>query len=440
MDADLIIRGATVVTCAGRVLPDGEVAVAGGRIVHVGPAGSLPVEAGRRAGCTVIDGCGKALLPGLVNAHCHAAMTLFRGYADDMLLMPWLEERIFPIEARLTGEDVYWGTMLAAVEMLLAGVTCFADMYFFMDDTARACADSGIRASLSVGLVALGPARESLEKLDRAVDFARRWHGGENGRITTMLGPHAPYTCPPEFLREVIAASAAQDIPIHIHLAETAGEVAQTKERYGRTPVQLMEELGLFDRQVLAAHCVHVDAADRAILARMRGGVSHNPRSNLKLACGIAPVAGMLAEQVPVGLGTDGAASANQLGIFEEMRLAALLQKTTSGDPTVLPAPQALELATLGGARALGLARSIGSIEVGKAADLILVDLERPRLTPHHDVTSLLVYSAQDGDVDTVIVDGRVVVRNGRVLTVDVERVRAEVRERAARLAAEVGG
>ncbi len=446
---DLVIANAWVVSLdpAIGVVVGGEVGIAGGRIAYVRRPGDGaaapprgPGAAGSGAGPQVIDARGMALLPGFVNAHCHAAMTLLRGYADDMTLMPWLTEKIWPVEARLSGEDVYWGTLLACVEMLRAGVTTFADMYFFMDEAAEACAAAGIRAALSVGIVAIGPdggvAPEAEEKLARGVDFWRRWHGRADGRITAMLGPHAPYTCPPTFLRQVIAAAAPEDIPIHIHLAETAGEVERCREKHGVSPVRLMAELGLFERRVLAAHCVHVDAGDRAILARMRGGVAHNPLSNMKLASGIAPVATMLAEGVPVGLGTDGAASTNSLGMFEELRAAALLQKVSTGDPTVLPAPQALELATVGGARAVGLEDAIGSITPGKAADLVLVDLTHPRLQPHHDVVSLLAYSAQDGDVHTVIVGGRVVVRERRVLTVDEEAVRREAAARARRLVA----
>lgn len=448
---EIVIRGATVVTMDKQigVVEDGEVGIEGGRIAYVRPAGAAAgsgagpgAAAGAGSAATrpeVIDGRGKALLPGFVNAHCHAAMTLLRGYADDMTLMPWLEERIFPAEARLTGEDAYWGTLLACAEMLRAGVTTVADMYFFMDDVARACQESGIRASLSVGLVALGPdggvAADAGEKLRRAHDFCRRWEGAADGRITTMLGPHAPYTCPPGFLREVVAAAGDGDFPVHIHLSETAGEVERCRAAHGVSPIQLMERLGMFERRVLAAHCVHVDAADRAILARMRGGVAHNPLSNLKLASGIAPVRDMLAEGVPVGLGTDGAASTNALGMFEELRSGALLQKVTTGDATALPAPAALELATLGGARAVSLADRVGSITPGKQADLVLVDLDHPRLSPRHDILSLLAYSAQDGDVDTVLVAGRVVVRGRRLLTIDEERVRAEAAARARRLA-----
>lgn len=450
---DLVIRNAWVVSMdpALGVIPRGEVGIAGGRIAYVRSAAEAGPGAGTAAGTgggtgggdgrpQVIDAQGMALLPGFVNAHCHAAMTLLRGYADDMTLMPWLTQRIWPVEARLTGEDVYWGTLLACLEMLRAGVTAFADMYFFMDDAAQACADAGIRASLSVGIVAVGPdggiAPDAADKLRRGLDFCHRWQGGADGRITTMLGPHAPYTCPPAFLREVAAAAAPGDIPIHIHLAETAEEVERCRAEHGVSPVRLLSEIGLFERRLLAAHCVHVDAGDRAILARMRGGVAHNPLSNMKLASGIAPVAAMLAEGVPVGLGTDGAASTNALGMFEQLRTAALLQKASTGDATVLPAMRALELATMGGARAIGLEEEIGSITPGKAADLVLVDLAHPRLCPQHDVVSLLAYSAQDGDVHTVIVAGRVVVRDRRVLTVDEEAVRREAQARARRLVA----
>lgn len=455
MDLDLIIRGADVITMdpvLGRIAA-AEVGVRNGLIEYVkgsseagetgaGETGSRGTGSRETGAAVVLDGRGKVLIPGFVNTHCHAAMTLLRGYADDMTLMPWLEDKIWPAEARLTGEDVYWGTLLACVEMLKAGVTCFADMYFFMDEAAEACAHAGIRASLSVGMIGMGPdggvAPEAGKKLAAAVDFHRRWHGREDGRITVMLGPHAPYTCPPPFMRDVIEAAAGADIPIHIHLSETEGEVRRCREAHGRSPIRLMMDLGLFQRQVLAAHCVHVDAADRSILAAMRGGVAHNPLSNLKLGSGIAPVAAMLAAGVPVGLGTDGAASTNALGMFEQMRTAALLQKVQSGDPTILPAGQALELATAGGARVLGLGDGIGSIAPGKRADLVLVDLGHPRLTPRHDLVSLLAYSGQDGDVHSVVVDGRLVVRAGRVVTVDEERVRDQVETRAKRLVAGV--
>lgn len=421
-------------------LPRGEVGISGSKIAYVHPSspgsrdGGRPLPLPGRAQPQVIEASGMILIPGLVNAHCHAAMTLLRGYADDMTLQPWLEEKIWPVEARLTGEDVYWGTLLACVEMLKAGVTCFADMYFFMDDAARACVDAGIRASLSVGIVAGAPDGSLLPgaeaKLQAALDFCQRWNEAE-GRITAMLGPHAPYTCPPEFLRDVIQAAERHDLAIHIHLSETALEVRRSRETTGKSPVRNMADLGMFERHVLAAHCVHVDAEDIRILAGIRGGVAHNPLSNLKLASGIAPVAEMLEAGVRVGIGTDGAASANSLGMFEEIRLAALLQKGRTGNPTVVPASTAMEMATMGGARVLGLQDRIGSITPGKEADLVLLDVNKARLTPFHDALSLLAYSVQDGDVHTVIVGGRLVVVGGRFIPVDEAEIRSRVQERA---------
>lgn len=452
---DLVIRGCAAITMDRErpFLAEAEIGVADRSILYVRPAGgagSSYAETGRgtsgfaqkpgQEGARVLDGRGKLCLPGLVNAHCHAAMTLLRGYADDMRLMPWLTEKIWPLEARLTGEDVYWGTLLACAEMLRAGITAFADMYFFMDEAARACADAGIRASLSVGMIAAGEgggvAPDAWDKLERAAEFCRRWEGAAGGRITTMLGPHAPYTCPPDFLRRVVEMAGELDVAIHIHLSETEGEVRRCRQEHGCSPVQLMEAVGLFSRPVLAAHCVHVDEADLSVLARMRGGVAHNPLSNMKLASGVAPVAAMLAAGVPVALGTDGAASTNALGLFEEMRACSLLQKVTTGDPTAMPAREVLELATVGGARALGLEGRVGLLAPGYAADLVLLRLDEPRLTPLHDPWSLAVYSAQDGDVDTVLVDGRVVVEGGRLLTVDEEEVRREAARRAAALVA----
>ncbi len=438
-----------------------EIGVAGDRIVYVRPLGEAEGgeaeghrgDGGRRADgdsdaaaglprgeARVVDGRGKLCLPGLVNAHCHAAMTLLRGYADDMLLMPWLTEKIWPLEARLTGEDVYWGTLLACCEMLRAGVTAFADMYFFMDEAARACEEAGIRASLSVGMIGAAPdgsvAPDAWDKLGRAADFCRRWEGAAGGRITTMLGPHAPYTCPPAFLRRVGERAAELGVPVHIHLSETREEVERCRAEHGRSPVALAASLGLLEVPLLAAHCVHVDEADMELLAGMRGGVAHNPISNMKLASGVAPVAAMLRAGVPVALGTDGAASTNALGLFEEMRACSLLQKVTTGDPTVVPAARALELATVGGARALGLGDRLGRLAPGRLADLVLLDLAGARLTPLHDPWSLAVYSAQDGDVDTVVVAGRVVVEGGRLLTVDEAEVRREAARRAAALVA----
>ncbi len=459
----LLIRPGWVVTPGEggvQVLRGVEVEVEGGKIVRVGPAAESasfpqplsgqtsepsppggPGEAEAAGGREIISDPEAILIPGLVNAHCHAAMTLLRGYADDLPLMPWLREKIWPVEARLGPEDVYWGTLLACLEMLRAGVTSFADMYFFMEEAARACLESGIRASLSVGLIAGDEEGRVLpqaeEKLLRAVEFCRRWEGEGGGRITTMLGPHAPYTCPPDFLRQVLLAARELGVGIHIHLSETEEEVELSRARYGRSPVELLHELGYGEAPlVLAAHCVHVDPKDRELLACLPGGVAHNPRSNSKLASGIAPVVEMLEAGVNVSLGTDGPASTNQLGLFEEMRQACYLQKLRLKRADALSAAQVLEMATRGGARVMGRGGRAGEIAPGRDADLVLLKPREPRLFPRHDLVSLVVYSCQDGDVDTVVVGGEVVMRGREMRRLDEERVLHEAQRRARQLVA----
>lgn len=377
----------------------------------------------------VLGGPDVVALPGLVNAHTHVAMTLMRGYADDMPLKPWLEQKIWPTEFRLKRDDIYWGSLLGMVEMLRAGVTTFNDMYWHFDATARAAQESGIRASLSA--VLLGFMDRAERDLAAAAEFARSWKNAADGRITVMLGPHAPYTCPDSIMRCVIETAHQLGLGVHIHLSETAAEVKESIEKMGATPVAHMERLGLFEiHPVLAAHCVHVSDEDIAILARRRVGVSHNPGSNLKLASGTAPLPKMLQAGVIVGLGTDGAASNNNLDVLEEMRLAALIHKLACADPTCITAYQALELATRGGARALGLEDRIGMIAPGMKADIVLIALNQPHLTPLHNVVSHLVYSARACDVRTVLVNGAVVVNDGKVTTVDEQDIMSQVAAR----------
>ncbi|HIE12325.1 MAG TPA: amidohydrolase [Desulfotomaculum sp.] len=427
----LLIKGVTVipVTGADKLIRDGAVAVRDGEIVYVGPSSGVP---GGFDGAEVYGGADMVALPGFVNAHTHAAMTLFRSYADDLPLMKWLEESIWPLEAKLSGEDVYWGTLLACAEMLSGGTTTFADMYFFMDRVAQAVEECGIRASLSRGLIGIAPGAQAA--LAESREFIREWHGKAGGRITCMLGPHAPYTCPPDYLKQVISLAEELGVSVHIHVAETRQETDAIQKQYGCSPVFLLADTGLLDLPVLAAHCVHLSVADIEILARKGTTVAHSPESNMKLASGIAPVTRLLGAGVAVGLGTDGAASNNNLDMLEEMRSAALLQKVASGDPEALPAYAALEMATIGGARALGLGDKIGTIEVGKRADIILLNLRKPHLYPPHDVVAHVVYAAQAQDVDTVIVDGNVLVEAGWLRTVDTEAVMDNARRCARRL------
>ncbi|MEW5784603.1 MAG: amidohydrolase [Bacillota bacterium] len=426
----ILISGALIVPLseAGPEYFYGDLMVEGDRIAaltrypeRLDPAGTA----------RVIDARNLLLMPGLVNTHGHAAMSLLRSYADDLPLKDWLEQKIWPVEAGLEGDDVYWGTLLSIAEMLKGGTTTFTDMYFFMDRVAEAAAESKIRAVLSRGLV--GVTGSGSEALRESEDFIKRWHGCENGRISVTLGPHAPYTCPPDFLREIMAAAGRTGRPMQIHLAETAGEVESCLQEHGCTPIQLVHNLGLFDYPVIAAHCVHINDADIAILAEHHVGVAHNPGSNLKLGSGIAPLVKMLEAGVRVGLGTDGASSNNNLDLMEEMRLAALLAKGAAQEPTLIPAKTALRLATVEGAATLSLP-GVGRLAVGSKADLIGLNLNKPHLVPLHDPPAHLVYAASAADVELVLVDGTVLVENGALTLLDEEKIKAEASRRAMRL------
>lgn len=375
----------------------------------------------------VIDGKGNLVMPGFINCHTHAAMTMLRGYADDMTLMEWLKKKIWPREAHMQEEDYYWGTMLSVLEMIKSGTTTFADMYFYMDLVAQAVNDSGIRAVLSRGMLGIGDKAQM--DLQESRDFVAKWHGTSEGRITCMLGPHAPYTCPPDYLKEVMQLGDQMGVGLHIHLAETVTEVKEIEGKYGLRPVKLMDSIGLFSgRHVLAAHCVHLDEEEISILARQKVGIAHNPESNMKLASGIAPVPELLKAKALVGLGTDGAASNNNLDMLEEMRTCALLHKVASMDSTVLPAYQVLEMATSFGAQALGL-NNLGRLKPGYKADLIMLDLHKPHLVPLHDPVANVVYAAQSSDIKTVIIDGNMVMKDRVVLTMDEEKILYEAQK-----------
>lgn len=379
----------------------------------------------------VIDAEGKIAVPGMVNTHTHAAMTLLRSYADDMVLMDWLQNKIWPAEDGLTDDDIYWGTMLSIAEMLKSGTTCFADMYFAMDRVADAVAQTGIRAVLSRGLT--GFSDENYAKLEENAALYRERHNSADGRIHIMLGPHAPYTCSVEYLKKVIDKAKQLGCEIHMHLSETKGEVEDCIKEHGISPIKLMDSLGMFECGTLAAHCVHVDEDDLAIMAAKNVRVAHNPQSNLKLASGIAPVPAMLKHGITVGLGTDGTSSNNNLDMLEECRLASMLHKNMSGDPEILPAQQALAMATSEGAKALGF-KNTGKIEVGQKADIVLYSMDKPYWHPRHDRTSLFVYAANAADADTVFINGKLLMQNGEMLYMDLEKIYAEADMRARRL------
>ena len=426
--ADLIVRAGFVLTMAGPNIEDGAVAIRDGEILEVGPAGTILAKYSATQTISAPEG---AMLPGLVNAHTHAPMTLYRGIADDRDLMDWLENYIFPAEARnVDAEFVRWGTLLAAAEMIRTGTTTFADMYYFESDIASATREAGLRAVLGETMIDFpAPDNKTWEEAVAYVrQFAARWK--DDPLITPALAPHAPFTVSREHLLEVRRLASELGIPILIHVAETSNEVRQVTEASGSSPVAYLESIGFLADDVVAAHTVHLTDDEIAILARRGVGSVHNPESNMMLASGVAPVPALLAAGVNVGLGTDGpAGSNNDLDMISEMASAARLQKVVRGDPRALSARQVLELATIGGARALGLDEKIGSLEPGKRADLILIDLSEPGTQPIYSVESAIVYATDGSHVTTTIVDGRILMRDKKLLTVDEGAVVARARQ-----------
>ncbi|AFC29937.1 cytosine deaminase-like metal-dependent hydrolase [Paenibacillus mucilaginosus 3016] len=399
----------------------GTMIMEGSRIVYIGepPAGELG-ECDER-----VDGKGKLFLPGFVNTHGHAAMSLLRGYGDDMALQLWLQEKMWPMEAKFTAADVRSGTLLSILEMVKGGTTMFVDMYDHMNEVAKAVEESGLRACLTRGVIGLCPREVQDAKLEEAVRFAKDWHGGADGRITAMMSPHAPYTCPPDYIERIVAAAHELNLPIHTHMSETAREVQENVEQYGSRPVAHLEKLGVFSRPTLVAHGVHLTDEEIGILKQYDVRVSHNPNSNLKLASGVARVPELLKAGVLVSLGTDGAASNNNLDMLEEIRLAALIHKGVSGDPVAVPAWDALKLGTVDGARSIWL-EDVGTLQPGMKADFIAMDIDQPHFFPRTNLISHVVYSATSRDVTDVCVDGRWLVRNRECLTLDEEKIMHE--------------
>ena len=436
LTCDLLLTNAVVLTMDPQftVHRAGAIAVTGDSIAAVGP-GALAYQAAE-----TIDCGGRVVMPGLVNAHTHAPMTLLRGLADDLRLDVWLMGYMMPVERAFVSPDfVRLGTRLACAEMIRSGVTCFADMYYFEDAVADATAAAGMRA-LCAQTVLRFPTPDATsyeESLAHARDFIQRWRG--HPLIVPAPAPHAPYTCTPEILRACAELAVEFDVPLHIHLSETALEVEDSRRLHGMPVVPWVKKHGLFDAKVLAAHCVHVDEGEIRALKNYNAGVAHNPTSNLKLGAGVAPVARMIDLGVNVGIGTDGAASNNDLDMFEEVRLAALLAKGTSGDPTAIPARTALAMATRMGARAMHLDHLIGSLEAGKRADLIVLDLDRLHNVPAfgHDAGGIygqIVYASKSTDVVDVMCNGRWLMRNSALLTLDERELRYAARTEAARV------
>ena len=373
----------------------------------------------------LVSGEGKLAIPGFVNLHTHLPMVLFRGAADDLPLEEWLRDRIWPLEARLTDEAVYWGSLLGLAEMIRSGTTAFSDMYFHLDAIERAVAESGMRAVLSYGIIAAELDAHGKEELARAEETVKRLKDGEE-RMKAAVAPHSIYTCGREVWKRAVELALEQEVPIHTHLSETRTEVADCYVRHRMSPVELLQEWGGFSAPTIAAHCVHVTPSDVDILARHRVTVAHCPRSNAKLGNGIAPISRLRSAGVNVGIGTDGAASNNSLDMASELRFAALSAKAASGDPTIIPAREAVRMATVVGARALGLD---GTIAEGNRADIAIVDLEQVETIPTSDPLSSLVYSAGRGAVTDVVVDGRFLMRDRSLTTIDEDRVKYEVKE-----------
>jgi len=432
---DLIIEGDYVVsmTSDNTVYKNGAVAVDDGRIIAIGPAEEISsaYSSGNR-----LPGDNRIVMPGLVNGHSHAAMTLLRGVADDLALLDWLTNYIFPAEVEFVNADfVRIGTELACWEMIRGGTTTFVDMYYFPDEIAKVVESCGMRALVSATVIdqRSPDAENAADSLIKGKAFVERWKG-KNSRITPIFGPHADYTLNAEQLREVRDAALDAGVGISIHISESPYELQYAKQTYGMTSIELLDSIDFFDVPTIGAHAVWPTEAEISILAERDVGVIHNPTSNMKTAAGIAPVTEMLQAGISVGLGTDGAASNNDLDMWEEIRLAAFLQKVHQMDPQVLPASTVLTMATRGGAEAIGLGDSIGSLEVGKRADIIQVSFDDVHFVPTYDVISHLVYVADEQDVISVVVDGKILMKDKKLLSIDTKRVRSEATELASRI------
>ncbi|MEW5725332.1 MAG: amidohydrolase [Thermodesulfobacteriota bacterium] len=437
--ADLIVNGAIVLTQnrQGEIIENGAVAVTGPRITAVGPAGDIERAHGR--GARVLSTGRGLVMPGLINAHTHVSMTCLRGLADDLPLMTWLNEHIFPAEARMDGEVVYWGALLGCAEMIRSGTTFFCDMYLFEREVARAAERAGLRALVGEVLYDFpspnyGPPEAGLKY---TLDLIEEYRGHD--LVSVAIEPHALYTCSADLLTACRHLAERTGAPLITHLAENREEVSTIRNRYGTTPVRHLENLGLLSQNLIADHCVVLDEEEIGLLARRGVRVAHNPGSNMKLASGVAPVPELIAAGVPVGLGTDGPASNNNLDLFGEMDTAAKLHKVFRLDPTVMNARTVVDMATFKGAEVLGLGGRTGRLEPGFLADLIVLDLDRPHLTPLYNPVSHLVYAASGGDVIHSVVGGRVLMEDRRLTTLDLEEIYDRISDIARKMADKAG-
>jgi 5-methylthioadenosine/S-adenosylhomocysteine deaminase len=436
---DLIVRGGTVVTMDGsrRVIENGAVAIKSGRIVAVGNTSEIERAYAARE---IVNAAGKVVIPGLINGHTHVPMTLFRGLADDLDLQEWLTKYIFPAEAKNVTEDfVRVGTRLGLAEMIRGGTTTYCDMYYFEDAIADETYKAGMRGVLGETVIDFPVAdnKTNAEAMAYVEKFVNKWKG--NALIVPAIAPHAPYTVSEDHLKSIRAFSDRTGAPIVTHISETKREVDDSMKAKGASPVAYLDRIGFLNNRVIAAHMVWPSEAELALLKKLGVGIVHNPQSNMKLASGVAPVPEMLKANLPVGLGTDGAASNNDLNLWEEMDTAAKLHKLISKDPKVLTAEEAFEMATLRGAGALHLEKEIGSIEKGKRADLVIVDLDDLNQMPSYNIYSDLVYATKAADVRTVIIEGRLVMRDRKLLTLNEETIKADARHYRQRIIESLG-
>jgi len=414
------------------VLRNHDISVRGNRIATILP--TQPIE--QLDAEEVVAADSLLAIPGLINTHAHTPMVLFRGIAEDVSVQRWFNEFIWPVESNLTAEDVYWGMLLGLVEMIEAGVTTVADHYFFMDEAARAVSEAGTRALL--GWAVFGS--QGYAALDATAAFVERWQGAAGGRIRTWMAPHAPYTCDDDFLRAAAAHAKRLNVGIHIHAAEDLTQTQSSLARRGITPIQVLEQTGVLDVPTLIAHGCGILPEDIELLRNYadRVGVAHCPKTYLKLAAGLTPIRPLQDVGVAIGLGSDGAASNNTLDIWESLRLMALMQKFTANDPEVMPLHAALDVAFLGSAAAIGMAGELGRLAPGFLADIALLDLSGAHNQPVHNVAAALLYSVRASDVRTVIVDGRVVMEDRKLRTLDKTEILAQVSRNIGRLAQRV--
>jgi 5-methylthioadenosine/S-adenosylhomocysteine deaminase len=433
---DIIIKNGTILTMNNKnlVLKDGFLCIRGDAISNISEDDENAFEASK-----VIDAKGGLILPGLVNGHTHAAMSLFRGLADDLPLMEWLNNYIFPVESKMDGDFVFTGTLLACAEMIMSGTTTFCDMYLFEDQVATAARKSGMRCI--AGEVLYDFPSPNYGSIDKGFEYAealiRKWQ--DDPLVSIAVEPHSLFTCSPSLLKTANELALRYNVPLIIHVAETLTEISEVKEKYGKTPVDHLHSLGLLGPHLIADHCVHLEKTEIARIAEQGVKVIHNPESNMKLASGIAPIPELLAKGVTVGLGTDGCASNNNLDLFTEMDMAAKLHKIHTLDPTVMDALTALRMATIEGAKALGLGNTTGSLEVGKKADIIVLDTNKPHLTPLYSPYSHLVYAARGNDVSHSIINGQLVMEDRKLLTLNLDEIMTRAREKSVQVREWVG-